>query len=214
MTTPYGPFIVAEEFLSPLRCESIVKQYGLSRPSLDERKQPINYKRDLEADVTFPITDELMANFGAELEQRFGAKLRDDKPIFKFLQFFENSKEKPEALGCANSTYHRKKWERVRDIDLVGLIWLKSYCATVPLDPREEVYGGKLEFPRWNCSLTPQRGTMVIYPAGPQFLTSTSHVLVGNLELIKFGIKLSAPDGSPWQFEQERYSGNFPEWFV
>jgi hypothetical protein len=214
MTTPYGPFIVAEDFLSPLRCENIVKQYGIRRPSFDERGLPINQKRDLESDVTFPLTSDLLSDFTSEIEQRYNAKLRSDQPIYKFIQYFENSKEKPEGMGCANSVYQRKKWTRSRDVDLVGYIWLKSYCGTVPLDPREEVYGGKLEFPRWNCSLTPNRGTMVIFPAGPQFLTSVSHVLVGSLELIKFGIKLQAPDGEPWSFEGERYSGEFPEWFV
>jgi hypothetical protein len=91
---------------------------------------------------------------------------------------------------------------------LVGFLWLKSYHDAVPLDPRIEVYGGKIEFPTYNFSLTPVEGTLVIYPATPHFVTAISHVMLGSLEQIKFNIKLSN-----WAYDPSNFPGTYKDWF-
>lgn len=102
---------------------------------------------------------------------------------------------------------------KVKDVDLVGYVWLKDFNGGIPLDPRFEVYGGKLEFPAYDFSLMPQRGTLVLYPAGPHFITAVSPILVGSLEQVKVTVKLKARDGAVFIYQPSNFPGTFQEWF-
>jgi hypothetical protein len=207
-----SPFHVVEEFISPLHCERISKELALRVPNFDENGGVMKYKRDLPTEILYPLLEELNAQI-PELEQRYDAQIVPAGTQSRFVQYFEDQKRKPEEIGCENSVYARKKWTKVKDFDLVGFLWLKDYNNSVPLDPRTEVYGGKLEFPAWGYSLTPARGTLVIYPAGPNFITSLSHVMFGTLEMVKFGFKLSQ-DGEPYVYDKSKHPGTFTEWFA
>lgn len=208
-----SPFFVIEDAISPAKCDVIIQQLGIRVPSRDEKGKPLKYERlvkepALVSYLQLPLQD----NVGL-LEERYGGKIENfETPLFQ--QYFENPAVPAEAHGCENSRYIRKKWARVKNVDLVGYLWLKDFNSGVPLDPRFEVYGGKLEFPAYDFSLVPSRGTMVIFPAGPHFLTATSPVLVGSLEVIKVSIKIHTVDGSNWAYDPSRYPGSFAEWFV
>jgi hypothetical protein len=130
-----------------------------------------------------------------------------------FSQYFENPKDPCELHGCENAKFLRKKWVKTKDVDLVGYLWLKDYGGGVPLDPRIEVYGGKLEFPAYNFSLVPQRGTLILFPAGPHFITAISPILVGSLEQVKITVKLKTDDGGLWLYDPKNFPGTYQEWF-
>jgi len=207
-----SPFFVAEDALSPAKCEQLVAQLGLRVPSLDEAGKPLKHERILaDADVFSPIGDALQER-SAEIASRYSADIKGvEKPVFQ--QYFENPAVPCELHGCENSKFLRKKWVKHKDVDLVGFIWLKDFNGGVPLDPRFEVYGGKLEFPAYNFSLVPQRGTLVLYPAGPHFITAISPILVGSLEHIKVTIKLVAEGGGAWSYKPANFPGTYQEWF-
>jgi hypothetical protein len=134
-----------------------------------------------------------------------------EPPVFQ--QYFEDPKNPCEIHGCESAKYMRKKWVKTKDVDLVGYLWLKDYGGGVPLDPRFEVYGGKLEFPAYNFSIVPQRGTLVLFPAGPHFITAVSPVLVGSLEQIKITVKLKNPNGEMFIYQPSNFPGTYQEWF-
>lgn len=103
-----------------------------------------------------------------------------------------------------------------KDVDVVAYVWLKDYNSGVPLDPRFETYGGKLEFPAHNFSVLPKRGTCVIFPAGPHFITAVSHVFVGSAEYIKFALKLQIDTETgrvAWYYDPAQYPGTYVDWF-
>lgn len=202
----HSPFHIIEDFISPLQCERIAKSLALSRPNYDEAGNPLKYERLIPTDISGSLLSELDAA-SPLIEQRFGASIVGD-PALLFQQYFENAKKPAEELGCENSKYSRKKWAKVKDVDLVGFLWLKSYHDAVPLDPRIEVYGGKIEFPTYDFSLTPVAGTLVIYPATPHFVTAISHVMLGSLEQIKFNIKLK-----DWSYDPSNFPGTYKDWF-
>lgn len=202
----HSPFHICEDFISPLQCENIAKQLALSVPNYTEKGEPLKYERFVPADLSSRLIG-AFHGISTELADRYGAEIVGD-PTLMFQQYWENPKTPAEGLHCENSVYKRKKWEKVKDTDLVGFLWLKSFHDSVPLDPRHEVYGGKLEFPAYNFSLTPQRGTLVVYPATPHFVTALSHVMVGSLEQIKFSIKLQ-----DWQYDPKNFPGTYQEWF-
>lgn len=179
---------------------------------MDENDKPLKHERTLnDADHFGIIHQALQSNVNA-IEDRYRSAIKGmEKPIFQ--QFFENPKDPAIMHGCESSKFIRKKWVKVKDVDLVGYLWLKDFNSGVPLDPRFETYGGKLEFPAYNFSLVPQRGTLVLFPAGPHFITAVSPVLVGSLEQIKVSVKMSAQDGSPWLYQPTNFPGTYQEWF-
>ena len=201
-----SPFEIVENFISPLQCERLMKGLALSYPQRDANGTPLKYERFVPADMSGAVLSEFDA-ISPLVEQRYGAPVNGE-PTLIFQQYWENPKVPAEGLGCENSKFSRKKWTKVKDVDLVGFLWLKSYHDAVPLDPRIEVYGGKIEFPTYNFSLTPVAGTLVIFPATPHFVTATSHVMLGSLEQIKFNIKLSN-----WVYNPSNFPGTYKDWF-
>lgn len=202
----HSPFHVVEDFISPLQCESIIKRLALRTPNVAESGQPLKYECNVPAEIGGNIMSELDA-LSPFIAQRYGAEMADEPKVL-FQQYWENAKAPAEPIGCESSKYSRKKWVKVKDVDLVGFIWLKSFHNAVPLDPRVEVYGGKIEFPGYNFSLTPVRGTLVIFPATPHFVTATSHIMLGSLEQIKVNIKLTN-----WSYNAAQFPGTYKDWF-
>lgn len=208
-----SPFLVVEEFISPARCEILVNELGLSVPCLDAEKenQPMKHERMLAAEEYAAPFKTMLLDLNDRVQQKYGAPIQTiEVPLFQ--QYFENPAKPCELHGCESSRFLRKKWVKYRDIDLVGFLWLKDFHSGVPLDPRFEVFGGKLEFPAYNFSLVPQRGTLVLYPAGPHFITAISPILVGSLEQVKFTLKLDAGDGF-WQYNPQNFPGTYHDWF-
>lgn len=205
-----SPFIVIEEFISPKLCEDIVDKLWVEQPDVDKDGDPIKMERFNEAlqSSLYHKISQLVPT----IEETYDVKYRgSDKLVFQYYPEF--SKRAAEAPGCENSKYVRKKWVKVKDVDLTAVIWLKSYNNQIPLDPSTEVYGGKLEFPAYNFSLLPQRGMLVLYPAGPHFITAISPVLVGDLYQIKLNIAVQPKQGGIWLYDPSQFPGTWNQWF-
>lgn len=206
-----SPFIVIQDFLSPLICESIVKDIYIAEPDRDEEG---NGKKIERHDLLWE--PEIAARFRQivpEIESRYDCEYRGlEKPLFQY--YPENAKTPAEQPGCENSKYLRKKWVMHKDVDLVGFVWLKDYNDQVPLDPNYEVFGGKLEFPAFNFSLVPQRGTLVLFPAGPHFITVISPILLGDLYQIKLNVSIKEKNGSRWLYQPSKHPGKWEQWFA
>lgn len=204
-----SPFFIQQDFLSPLTCDAILKDIEIKSPDVDKNGDPTKTERHCllwEQDII-----ERFRDLVPEIESRYDAKYRGlEKPLFQY--YPENTKAPAEKPGCANSEYARKKWVKVRDIDLVGYVWLKDYNDKVPHDPRTEVFGGKLEFPAYNFSLVPQRGTLVIMPAGPHFVTAMSPILLGDAYQIKLNISIKNRDGGMWFYQPGNFAGKWTDW--
>ena len=212
-----SPFHIIENFISPSACEKLIEEYALSTPSLDENDKPLKYEKILQDTSILQTINSGLFQQQAEIETRYNAKINGIQSM-RFMQYFENPEKPCEIHGCENSKYLRKKWVKVKDNDLVGFLWLKDYNNNVPLDPRYEVYGGKLEFPAYDFSLVPQRGTLILFPGGPHFITAISPILIGSLYQVKINICLSPDDGSAmWMYNPKRYpvgkSGFIDSWF-
>lgn len=208
----HSPFHVVEEFISPATCEKIIKEFSITTPSLDEDGHPLKNERIIVEHELVHVLQDSVFEHGAEIQSRYKGLIKTiDSP--RFQQYFEDPKRPCELHGCENAKFIRKKWLKTKDVDLVAYVWLKDYGSGIPLDPRFEVYGGKLEFPAYNFSLLPQRGTAVFFPAGPHFITAISPVLVGSLEQIKFSLKMEKGDGDVWLYQPSNFPGTYQDWF-
>lgn len=205
-----SPFMIVQDFLSPLQCEKIVSDVEIGAPDIDKNGVPQKterYNLFWEQDIA-----ERFRTILPELEERYNCTYRGlEKPIFQY--YPENAKTPAEQPGCENAKYIRKKWIQHKDIDLVGFIWLKEYNDSVPLDVRHEVFGGKIEFPVHDFSLVPQRGTLVLFPAGPHFITVISPILVSDLYQIKLNVSITQKGGEQWIYQPQSFPGRYQEWF-
>jgi hypothetical protein len=203
-----SPFIIRPDFLSPLMCERILADLDTT-PNFDVEGDPLKLERhNLAWEQT--IID-AFHEVVPEIEERYSCVYRGlEKPLFQL--YPENAKVPAEQPGCANSKYIRKRWVQTRDIDLVGFIWLKDFNSSVPLDPRVEVFGGKLEFPAYNFSLVPQKGTLVMFPAGPHFITVTSPILLGSLQQVKLTVSVKTTEGGQWFYQPTNFPGKWQDW--
>ena len=205
-----SPFTVVQDFLSPLTCERLVEDNLVGSPDLNRDGDPVKLERHIllwEQDIIDRFHDVL-----PELEERYEASYRGlEKPVLQY--FPENAKAPAEPPGCENSRFVRRRWVKTADVDLVGFIWLKDFNGQPPLDPRHEVFGGKLEFPVYNFSLVPQRGTLVLFPAGPHFITVISPVLLGDLYQVKLRVSLSSKEGGLWFYQPANFGGTWQDWF-
>jgi hypothetical protein len=206
-----SPFIVFEDFISPNSCEKLISEFGILQTSNADIQ--VKNERILNSEEHIQMFKQLILENTDKIEKVFNAKVVGmEHPLFS--QYFENPKNPAEVHGCENAKYLRKKWIKTKDVDLVGYIWLKDFCGGIPLDPRIEVYGGKLEFPSYNFSLVPQRGTLVLYPAGPHFITAISPIFAGSLEQIKITLKLKTVNNEMFIYQPGQFPGTYQEWFV
>jgi len=210
-----SPFLVIQDFISHKACESILGKIEVRQPDLDKDDRPIkmeHHNDELENGLFSRFKE-----FVPTIEERYGAKYRaTEKLVFQY--FPEDSSKPAENPGCESSKFLRRKWVKMKDIDLTGILWLKDYNNNVPLDPRTETYGGKLEFPVYNFSLVPQRGTLVLFPAGPHFIYAISPILVSPLYQVKFNVCVTEPNGGLWFYQPANFlyderKGPLESWF-
>lgn len=204
---PYtkSPFIVFQDFISPLLCEQLVDSIRVSEPVYNHEGYPEKMERfHAESEQ---LVFEKFKPLIPQVEQHYELKYRGTENLL--FQYFPVSAELAEKPGCANSQFLRKRWVKVRDRDLTGILWLRDYNDKTPIDLRTDVYGGKLEFPQYGFSLQPQRGTLVLYPAYPNFITAVSQVLVGELYCIRFNL---CAEGI-WLYQPENFPGQWSDWF-
>ena len=202
MAVAKSPFLVYPDFLSPKQCESIVDDLGFFHPDTNTDGDPIKMMRHHEAheESLFSRTQMLIP----EIFGHFGSEYRGTEQMqFEFLA--EGTVSQP---TCGNSQYLRKKWVRTKDRDFTGIIFLSDYSDQAPFDADYEVYGGKLEFPQHGFGFLPQRGTLIIFPAGPHFINANAPVIAGDLFQVKFHIAAQMP----YLHQPVDFPGDYKSW--
>lgn len=204
-----SPFIIEPDFISPLICEEIVTEIG-ETPNFDSDDKPVKLEKHL---LKYEhILAEKIRSLYDRIEDTYNCTYEGlQKPIFQL--YPENASRPAEDVGCENAKFLRRKWVMHKDVDLVGFIWLKDFNSNVPLDTVSDVYGGKLEFPAFKFSLVPQRGTLVLFPAGPHFITAISPVLLGSLHQIKLNINIKR-NGAKWFYQPSEFPGSWTDWLA
>lgn len=205
-----SPFFVLSEFLSPMLCEKIVQDIEPVEPDRDIDGNPLKMLK-MHDEYENMIWERLQPHVPV-LENHYNCKYKGTEQMM-FNIYPEYAKKPAEQPHSVNSKFLRKKWVKVHDVDLTGVLWLKDYHDGVPLDPRYEVYGGKLEFPAYNFSLVPQRGTLVIFPAGPHFIHAISPVLVSNLIQVNINISIRDNNDGMYIYQPADFPGTWTQWF-
>lgn len=199
-----SPFLVVQNFISPLQCEEIIDDINLYYPNFEIDGTPvktIKSHRKSEETVFSKFTTHI-----PYIEQYYDIKYHGTEPMLFELYPQEC---KGETTHCENGHYVKGKWVKTSNRDFSCVVFLCDYQEKTPFDHYFEVYGGKLEFPQWGFGFNPQRGTLIIFPSDPHFLNNTTPIIAGNLYQIRFHIVSK----QQFVFKRKQYPGNYEEWF-
>ena len=163
--TNKSPFLVIQDFISPETAIKLASKIRLE-PSLNDEGIPSSIEKyNLEEESQ--IFEQFKSHM-PNVEKHYDMKIRGVEHLL--FQQFPVTNEPAEQPQCGNSVFKRKKWIKVKDRDLTGILWLKDYQDKQPFSLYSEVYGGKLEFKVFNFSFQPQAGSLVLFPAVPNFI--------------------------------------------
>lgn len=204
-----SPFIIIEDFISPLLCEELVDSCYSEIPDTNEDGIPIpSIKINRLAEVRLAEAIELI--LVDHLEKYYGFEYKGLHPmeVEWYPEGVSDNKQR-----CENSIMVKQRgkniWYRSNSKDFCGVIFLKDYVDKAPLDPYHEVMGGKLQFLNHNFSINPKRGTLVLFPGEQHFINCTSDIHVGDLHQIRFYLAAT----KPYMYDSKQFPGNYTTWF-
>jgi hypothetical protein len=201
-----NPFLVFEEFLSPLQCEEIIIGNNNTFPNYDKdnKVQPLFFGNKLAESRIIPQLD---ADVVPLMESYYNVDIKGIKQfVFEWYSTGYDGKNPPR---CENSSYINGKWQRVNTADFAGVVFLNDYNDKSPFDDEFEVMGGQLEFINHRFSFNPQRGTLIIFPGAPNFINNTAAVRAGELTQIRFHIATH----DPFVYNMNDFKGDYAKWF-
>lgn len=198
-----SPFLVVEEFMSPLMCEDILDLVDFNVPDTDKDNQPImTHKSCQQADM---IIFERLQALIPTIQQRYGIKYKGTERM-SYEWYTDGTSSR---LGSENSEFLRGKWVRCKNPDLTAVLFLSDYLDIPEFDRYDEVYGGKLEFPQHAFGFNPMRGTLVVFPSDPHFINQTTKIHAGNL----FQVRIQIVASEPYMYNPSDFPGNYTTWF-
>lgn len=211
-----SPFYVVQEFLSNKQCEDLISRFEIKTPNKDIDGENVKLERLINPHEGQDLILNKLYLHIAEIEKRYECLYKSTEQL-QIIHYPENDKKPAEEIHCESAKFVKKKWVKIKDVDLTGFIWLKDYNSSPPLDPRFEVYGAKIEFPAYNFSLTPQRGTLILFPAGPHFINAISPVAIGDMYQIKINLSITDQDENIWFYDPSKFpcgtQGFLQGWF-
>lgn len=205
--TSKSPFLVFQDLFSAEECKALADLVRVEPLVNDQGVPQASGRFHTEAEST---VFEKIHPLVPEMEKHYPKfKYRGTEKMV-FQQFPVTNGNIAEQPHCESAVFKRKKWLRINDRALTGLLWLKDFQDAPPFDLQTQVLGGKLEFPTYNFGFQPQRGTLVIYPACERFISLTSPILVGELQCVR--IHICAEHGL-WLYDPRDFPGDFRTWF-
>lgn len=205
MTDSKSPFLVVQNFISRTEALAIAQATRVEPLVNDDGiPEPMTRAHRPSEELLFPKIKELIP----QVEAHFNVTYKGTEPLI-FQQFPVTNGKQAEEAQCFNAVYKRKKWVRINDRALTGVLWLKDYEDQPPFNMTEQVYGGKLEFPVYNFGFQPQAGTLVIYPASERFISLTNSIQVGELQLVRIHLHVEGL----WIYDPINFPGDYRTWF-
>lgn len=200
-----SPFLLIRNFLSPLEVENVLLSVVDIRPDYLDKKTPLRTVLRKPA-VSMRIFNKI-EEFADSIEQYYGTEI-DEFHDVTIEWYPENCQQV--NVECENcKPLNSRQWKRINNNDLTAIIFLKDYNKSADFDEDFEVYGGELEFLNHQFSITPERGTMVIFPSNQYFLNSIKSPKFGDAYILKLHM-ICKPS---FKYDPKNYEGNYKLWF-
>lgn len=203
-----SPFLIVQDFISPLLCEQFVDELDFVVPDEDIAGNPIKMIVHHER-LENIIYDKFLTTI-PDIESYYGVSHRGTTEVdFSWFPQGYNKSEMMSENSKLINIAGRKKWAKTEDNDLTCLLFLTEHCYNPNFDSLYEVYGGKINFGSFGFGFNAERGTLIVYPSCANFNSTVSPVQVGDLIFAKFHIATK----NQFIFNLQEYPGTFKEWF-
>lgn len=198
-----SPFLIFKNFISPKFCEELVKNIAFEEK---HKNQNNFFVRESEYGEKILIS-KLQEIVIGKIQNHYGVTIKGSEK-FKFEKYVEGSMD----LHKVENSKKMKdgKFLKVNGRDFTGVLFLKNYREKLPFDYETEVMGGKLEFFQYNFGFNPERGTLVLFPSGINFINVTAPISVGELYQVRMQFLCTIP----YFYNPEEFQGNFYSWFI
>lgn len=207
INTVQSPFLIIPEFISPLTCEEIIGEVNFGAAVFDEHSGRPQKTITMNKIADAFLTDVWEHGPLQQAESYFRVEIEDVTSIAYewFPENYSPTAASPDAHKLMNG-----KWVRSSHTDFVGVLFLMdTYSGSGPIDTSFEVRGARLEFPSFKFGIKPQAGTMVLYPAAPNFANATSATEVGESFQARFHIRATRP----YTYNPQNFPGTHAQWF-
>lgn len=204
-----SPFLVLEEFASPLQCEDMIERLNHTIPNTDQKGNPaVTYKGNRLSEMRVM---EVFKEYLPSIESYYGFETKTTTPfVFEWYPTgFLGQKATCEGSKFTGKKSEKTSWKKIKDYDFTAVLFLNDYNGNTDFDINFEVRGGKLEFPTHGFGFNPQRGTMIIYPCRPNFINAIAAVELGDLNMVRFHIIAK----EEYEYKSENFPGGYKEWF-
>lgn len=202
------PFLVIEEFLSPLLCERIIDDLRIDKalpmkgqdgkPKVTIFSSRLNSSRIIEA----------FDGVADSLEDRFDTEYMGTHNLM--FEWYPTGYQPTQLKTDGFMQTREQGWVRYNLIDFTGILWLNDFNNNPDFDPNFEVNGGNLEFPTFDINFAPQRGTLVLFPTAPNFANVVAPINVGSLSQVRLQIRST----TPYKFDSNNFEMNPDNWGV
>lgn len=200
------PFLIVEEFISPLLCERILEDLRVDKAipmkGQDGKPKVTILSSRLNSDRILRTFDHVIPS----LENKFDTSYMGTHNLM--FEWYPPNYEPTQLKTDGYMQTREEGWVRYNLIDFTGILWLNDYNDKSNFDPYFEVNGGNLEFPMFDINFRPQRGTLVVFPTAPNFANSVAPINVGSLTQVRLQIRST----EPYEFNTEKFETNPDNW--
>lgn len=199
-----SPFLLINNFMSPMECESLLASLDTYMPNCDKDKKAI--KTTIRIPVFQNRIWQRMEHYFDNVEEYYGVEIDSVTPV-DVEWYPERCMEEPQR--CENSAYNGTKWSIFNDYDFTVVVFLKDYNDKPDFDEDFECYGGKLQMVNHAFSMTPRRGMAVIFPSNQYFINRTESPSYGDA----FQLRMHIVCSERFKYDRRNYEGNYSIWF-
>lgn len=199
-----SPFLIIENFLSPLECDNILTYCSNIFPDEDNTGKEIKtvVKNALMQSRVWKRTEEYY-NF---IEKYYNVSISEQTSVDIEIYPEGCSQEK---VRCENSAFINNSWKIINDYDFTVIVFLKSYNDTKEFDRDFECYGGKLEFLNHKFGFNPIQGNAIIFPSNQYFLNCTTSPKAADMLQLRYNLICD----NKFKYDPTKYAGTYSDWF-
>lgn len=203
-----APFVVIDEFISPLLCERILYDLRIDRAlpmkGQDGKPKPTILASRLNSDRIIQNFDRVVSR----LEENFNTEYLGTHNLM--FEWYPENYQPTQIKTDGYMQTREQGWVKYNLIDFTGILWLNDYNDKPNFDPNFEVNGGTLEFPTFDIKFKPSRGTLVLFPTAPNFANTVAAVNIGTLTQVRLQIRST----EPYKFNIDNFETDPANWNI
>lgn len=152
------------------------------------------------------VVEDMLLNHADLIDEHFGVTVASMEQAW--LEWMPTNMV-PDTASLPTHNLVNNTWVKIKNVDLIAVVFLSQHNTKAPFDSDFEVYGAKLEFPTFRFGFNPQIGMAVVFPAAPNFLYGNSRPHIGE----GFQVVAELTCTTPFRYDPRNFPGTHKDWF-